>query len=191
MLTAANLITVFRIALVPAFVVAFMYMSDGPSILRWAVFFIFTGAAILDAVDGWVARAFNQKTQLGAFLDPLADKLLMTMAYILSVKYGMPLYVTILVVSRDMLIVMGWASLHYFERDARIQPLWISKFNTTCQFVTAILVLLDIALTGHAAAGVPQGLLQAAWIITVGTTLTSGGACFAEWYKRMGGFTRG
>lgn len=185
MLTTANLITLFRIVLVPVFVGTFLYMGeipDGP----WMVFFLFTLAAALDAVDGFVARVFHQKTRLGAFLDPLADKLLMTMVYILGVNYGIPLYVTILVVSRDLLIVLGWTLLYYFEQDREIRPMLISKINTTCQFITAILVLLNIATSG----GVPENLLKTALGITVGTTIVSGIACFADWYKRMGGFTR-
>src|SRR3990167_4786782 len=145
MLTTANLITVFRIALVPAFSAAFLYMAENP-ILRWVVFCLFTLAAVLDAVDGFVARAFRQKSAVGAFLDPLADKLLVTMVYLLGVPYGIPLYVTVAVISRDVLIVLGWALLHYFGRDAGIRPLWISKVNTACQFITAGLFLLDIAL---------------------------------------------
>ena len=187
MLTAANLITLFRISLVPLFVASFLYIDRlrfGP----WFAFLIFTVAAVLDAVDGLVARAFNQKSQLGAFLDPLADKLLMTMVYILGTKYGIPLYVTILVVSRDLLIVLGWASLFYFERDTEIRPMMVSKFNTTCQFVTAILILFNIALSESG--GLPQGILNAALIVTTLTTVVSGIACFGEWYNRMGGFTR-
>lgn len=187
MLTAANLITLFRIALVPVFVLAFMYMPGHPH-MPWIVFMIFTAGAALDAVDGAVARAFRQKSQLGAFLDPLADKLLVTMVYILGVNYGIPLYVTVLVVSRDLLIVMGWVALYYFERDYEIRPIWISKVNTACQFVTAILVLLDIAMAG--AGGLTDDVLSAALAVTVATTLISGGACFVVWYKRMGGFTR-
>lgn len=187
MLTTANLITLFRIALIPAFVVSFIYMPGHPAI-RWAGFLIFTLAAVLDAVDGFVARVFRQKTQLGAFLDPLADKLLMTIVYILGVGYGIPHYVTVLVVSRDVLIVLGWAALFYFDRDTDIRPIWISKFNTACQFVTACLFLLTLAQSPENAG--LDGILKIALNVTVGTTLISGGACFADWYKRMGGFTR-
>ena len=187
MLTAANLITLFRITLVPAFVVLFMYMPGNP-VMAWVVFFIFTCGAVLDAVDGFVARAFKQQTALGAFLDPLADKLLVTMVYILGVRYGIPVYVTVLVISRDFLIVLGWVLLHYFDRDAEIRPIWISKINTACQFVTAILVLMDIALANGG--GVRAAVLQVSLIVTVITTVASGGAYFAVWYKRMGGFTR-
>lgn len=187
MLTTANLITLFRIALVPAFVMGFMYMPGRPWI-AWLVFFIFTLGAVLDAVDGFVARVFNQKTQLGAFLDPLADKLLMTMVYILGVQYGIPLYVAVLVVSRDLLIVMGWALLYYFECDTEIRPVWISKFNTTCQFLTAILVLMDIATASTG--GLPAHVLNIALAVVVATTLMSGAACFLDWSKRMGGLTR-
>lgn len=187
MLTAANLITLFRIALVPVFAMSFMYMPGRPAI-SWVVFLIFTLAALLDAVDGFVARAFRQKSRLGAFLDPLADKLLVTIVYILGVPYGIPLYITVLVVSRDLLIVMGWGSLYFFERDTEIRPVWISKVNTACQFVTACLILLDIALSSNG--GVPAGVLNTSFGVTVTTTLVSGIACFADWYKRMGGFTR-
>ena len=187
MLTAANLITLFRIGLLPAFVVCFMYMKSNPA-MTWIALMIFTLAAVLDAVDGFVARAFRQQTRLGAFLDPLADKLLVTLVYILGVKYGIPLYVTVLVLSRDILIVIGWGALHVFDRDAEIRPIWISKVNTVVQFVTAILVLLDIALAP--AGGLPGRVISAALLLTVATTLISGGACFVEWYRRMGGFTR-
>jgi cardiolipin synthase len=121
-------------------------------------------------------------------LDPLADKLLLTMVYILGVQYGIPLYVTVLVLSRDFLIVLGWVLLHYFDRNAEIRPIWISKLNTACQFIMAILVLLNIALSKEG--GVPDVALQGALAVTVITTLASGGAYFAVWYKRMGGFTR-
>ncbi|MBI4179734.1 CDP-alcohol phosphatidyltransferase family protein [bacterium] len=190
MLTLANLITLFRIiVLVPAFVVAFLYLDSNP-LMPWIAFSIFTFAAILDAVDGFVARAFHQKTHLGAFLDPLADKLLVTLVYILGVRHGIPMYVTALVVSRDLLIVLGWASLHYFERDAEIRPILLSKLNTACQFVTASLILLDIATTAGGARLFPPPILTYAFHLTVLTTLTSGVAYVAVWSKRMGGFIR-
>lgn len=187
MLTAANLITLFRIALVPAFVGSFIYIDSHP-LMPKAVLLIFTTAAVLDGVDGFVARAFRQKTDLGAFLDPLADKLLVTMVYILGVGYGIPRYVTVAVISRDLLIVMGWALLHYFRRDAGIRPLWISKVNTVCQFVTAVIVLLNVARIPGSV--VPADFLFMACWITMAMTIASGIACFVEWYKRMGGFTR-
>lgn len=188
MLTVANLITLFRIVvLVPAFVVSFLYISGHP-LMPWAVFFIFTLAAVLDGVDGFVARAFKQKSHLGAFLDPLADKLLVTMVYFLGVGYGIPLYVTVLVISRDIMIVLGWASLRYFSRDAEIRPIWLSKLNTVCQFVTAIIFLMGIAMPSNA--WFPPNILKFSLHLTVLTTIVSGIAYVSVWSKRMGGFTR-
>ncbi len=185
MLTVANLITLFRISLIPVFVMCFVYIGAHPN-MPAVVLLTFTVAAMLDAVDGMVARVFRQKTDLGAFLDPLADKLLVTMVYILGVGYGIPLYVTVVVISRDLLIVLGWGLLHYFKRDAEIRPMWISKVNTACQFVTAIIVLFNLAVPFNRSEAI---LMTACWI-TMATTLVSGAACYVEWYKRMGGYTR-
>lgn len=187
MLTVANLITLFRIALVPVFVLTFVY-SNRHGTLPWLSLGIFSTAAILDGVDGFVARVFNQKTKLGAFLDPLADKLLVTMVYIIGTRYGIPVYITVLVVSRDLLIVVGWVALFYFDRDAEIRPIRISKVNTVCQFLTAGLFLLHLATSDNG--GIPAHIMQGAFYIVLGTTLLSTTAYFFEWYRRMGGFTR-
>ena len=187
MLTAANLITLFRIALIPVFVICFLYIPAHPQ-MPWVVLLIFTLAAAPDAVDGFVARAFRQKTQLGAFLDPLADKLLVTMVYILGIGYGIPRVVTVVIISRDLLIVLGWGALYFFDRDTEIRPIWISKVNTTCQFITAILTLVNITQAHQG--GINHVFFVFAWGTTVTTTVVSGIAMFADWYKRMGGFTR-
>ena len=105
--TLANLLTILRLLLVPVFVMAVYYQYFG-----WALA-LFVIAAITDGLDGLVARAFNQKTELGAILDPMADKLLLVTAFIILSLHGftitspIPFWVTVAAISRDVFIVLG------------------------------------------------------------------------------------
>ena len=115
--TTANKVSAFRILLVPVFVVAAVYYAQSVGAgapderLRWAAVGVFALAAVSDALDGWLARKFDQKTRLGAILDPLADKLLMLAAMItLSVTtwpQRLPLLLPILAVSHSVLTIIA------------------------------------------------------------------------------------
>ena len=132
-------------------------------------FFVFAGAGISDALDGWLARRMNLRSALGAMLDPVADKALLVCTYVaLAVGGILPDWLAILVVFRDVLIMGGVALLYLLDAPPRMQPLRISKWNTFAQILLAGLALL---LTGFGLG--MEGLLEAlAWVVA-GTTLLS------------------
>lgn len=148
-MTFASKITVTRILLVPVFVVlAFRYgatMDAGSpdEVLRWWAVGIFTAAALSDGIDGWIARRFNQQSQLGAFLDPLADKLLMGWGVLVGtlVDWGepgwhLPMWFAIVVWSRDAMMIIGLIILKRSKRRIKFRPHISGKFSTATQFIT-------------------------------------------------------
>lgn len=137
--TIPNILTIIRILLTPVFVMA--YNSENFN-LAWILFLI---AGLTDALDGFLARIWNQRTQLGAMLDPLADKALLVTSFIcLAIKGWLPHWLAILVVSRDAIIVGGLAVLSFWGVDvrSRIKPIWISKFTTAAQIVLVLFVMI-------------------------------------------------
>lgn len=159
----ANKITIIRILLIPFFIAFVLY-----SRWEWALI-IFIIAAISDGVDGYIARAFSQRTELGEILDPIADKLLILSAFIcLSVvpslpeKVKMPLYVPIVIISRDAIIVLGAMVIYFIKGKLEIKPTVISKITTFFQMLTVIAVLLKL------------GASSVLWNVAVGFTVLSG-----------------
>ena len=155
-MTTANKITILRILLIPLFIwVTLDYTHDfakGKQ-LEWqpvAAFLIFTFAAISDGVDGYIARRYNQKTELGTFLDPIADKaLLISALIILSRDHGeafqqLPLWFPVLVISRDAILLVGTVLLHLFTGKVTVRPRWVGKCATFFQMITLGWVLLRI-----------------------------------------------
>jgi cardiolipin synthase (CMP-forming) len=139
-INVANFITMGRVIAVP---VIFWLLLNGNSRLA---FFVFLAAGISDAVDGFVAKRFNQKTELGAYLDPIADKLLIVSIYIaLGVRAEIPLWLVIAVVSRDLLILGGVMIAWLMNHPIDIKPHAVSKLNTAAQITLAALVLCDEA----------------------------------------------
>jgi len=152
--TTANYISLFRILLVPVFVGCAIYYGDSVAAgqpderLRWATILVFSLAAISDAVDGWIARNWNQQSRLGAILDPLADKLLM-LAAILALSFTpwpqkFPLWFPIILISRDVLSVVGAFVIQHVAGQCQIKAHWIGKVTTVCQIVALLWVMLDI-----------------------------------------------
>lgn len=138
--TVPNILTILRILMTPVFVMA--YNSENFN-LAWILFLI---AGLTDALDGFLARIWNQRTQLGAMLDPLADKALLVTSFIcLSTKGWIPAWLTILVVSRDVIIVGGLSVLNFWGVDVRrrIKPIWISKFTTAAQIFLVLFVMIQ------------------------------------------------
>lgn len=138
--TIPNILTVVRILLTPVFAMA--YISENFN-MAWMLFAV---AGLTDALDGFLARIWNQRTQLGAMLDPLADKALLVTSFIcLAAKGWIPNWLTVLVVSRDAIIIGGLAVLNFWGVDvrSRIQPIWISKFTTAAQIILVIFVMLQ------------------------------------------------
>lgn len=135
-MTIPNLISMIRLAMVPFIV---WTLLDGQSMLA---FILFVVVGISDGVDGFIARKFNQQSELGAYLDPLADKtLLMTMFVALGYLEAIPLWLVIIVLTRDVLILAGVMVAFVLGDPIEIKPLFVSKANTAVQIVLVALAL--------------------------------------------------
>jgi cardiolipin synthase (CMP-forming) len=135
--SAPNLLTLLRLIFIPLTVIAVL-----DSHYRWALA-IFIMAGISDGLDGLLARLLKQKTVLGQYLDPIADKLLLsTMFLVLATMHRIPWRVTVLVFSRDIIIVIVCALLYALGVIQVFRPSWWGKANTVAQIVTVPLVLL-------------------------------------------------
>ncbi|WP_421902474.1 CDP-alcohol phosphatidyltransferase family protein [Maridesulfovibrio sp.] len=140
--TIPNLITIFRILLTPGFVITYL---DGNFFAAWLLFMV---AGISDGLDGFLARVMKQRTEFGAMIDPLADKILLVTSFIcLSSQGFVPVWLTVLAVSRDLIIVGGLFLLKFYgvEVEKRIQPLWTSKITTALQLLVVFTVLTGLA----------------------------------------------
>jgi len=140
----ANRLTVFRIILVPVFIISILYHRLS------LAFGIFLLAALTDALDGYIARTFNQKTQLGTMMDPVADKMLLLSAYIsfslvkgLPAYIKMPVYVPIVVISRDVIILIGAAFIYLITGNLEVKPTALGKITTCFQIFTIIALLVQ------------------------------------------------
>jgi cardiolipin synthase len=163
-LNLANLITLGRLLSVP---VAIWLILDE----RYAAsFWVFVAAGVSDAVDGYVAKRFDRRTPLGALLDPLADKALLTGVYLtLGVAGHLPVWLVSLVIIRDSLILTGFAALRVSASPQRLTPLYISKLNTLVQIALVGFVL------GRLGLGIDAGLWTGLLIIAAAvTTILSG-----------------
>ena len=135
-LSIPNLITLARILLVPVMVWAIA--SDAMQI----AFLLFLAAGLSDAIDGFLAKRFGMATELGAYLDPLADKAMIVSIYVaLGIAEALPRWLVILVVSRDIMIVSAIILSWLIDKRVKLKPLTVSKLNTVAQIVLALLVL--------------------------------------------------
>ena len=131
-----NALTLFRILLVPAFLIAVIYGH-----LKMALF-IFITAGFTDLLDGLVARRFGHETLLGSFLDPVADKLLMTVSFVsLAICGVLPAWLAVLAVTKDLFVAIGVAVLYFSGRPVAAVPTLWGKQTTFLQIVTIALVL--------------------------------------------------
>ncbi len=135
-LTLPNLITLLRLLLTPLFIIFLIQQSYGYALA------VFVAAGISDLMDGLIARLWQQKSPLGAFLDPLADKVLMASSFLtLSVYHLIPSWLTVLVLSRDVTLALGVAVLRLADYPLVVSPTKVGKWCTTFQIVTVFLVL--------------------------------------------------
>jgi cardiolipin synthase len=152
-MTFANKITVARIALIPVFVGFAIYYGLGVASghpeewLRWAALAVFALAAASDGLDGYVARRCNQRTELGAILDPIADKGLL-LAAILTLsfsrwRYALPVWFGVLVVARDLIVMTGAVVLVLLQGKISVRPTWSGKAATALQMTALIVVMLQ------------------------------------------------
>ncbi|RAI41790.1 CDP-alcohol phosphatidyltransferase family protein [Rhodoplanes roseus] len=170
-----NIVTIVRILLVPVLVWA---IAAGE--MRLA-FLLFVAAGVSDAVDGFLAKRFGMTTDFGAHLDPLADKMLIIAIFVGLGWFGrIPLWLVILVVSRDIMIIGAVTLTMLLGKPIKVRPLWISKLNTVVQIVFASLVLAALGFDFDAQP------LQAIIMYTVAaTTLLSIGFYTLEWVRHM------
>jgi len=148
-MTTANKITITRILLVPVFVVALLhYLDSGREWSRWIALAVFLLAAIGDGVDGFVARRFNQKTEMGAVLDPVADKLLLVLGLVIltlntSARLDrIPLWLAATVLGRDVMLLLLGVLVYYLVGHATVRPHVTGKVATVLQMACVVWALL-------------------------------------------------
>ena len=170
-----NLITLGRILLVP--VIVWSIASNQMEI----AFAIFVIAGVSDAVDGFLAKRFNMASELGALLDPLADKALLVSIYVsLGIWGAVPRWIVILVVSRDIMIVGAVIVSWLFGKPIPMKPLMVSKLNTVAQVAFAALVL---AALGFGFKSSPYDLILMGFETVL--TLLSVSFYLVEWMRHM------
>jgi len=170
-----NFITLARMLMTPLAVMMIISQRFFPA------FLIFILAGVSDGVDGFIAKRFGLRTELGAYLDPLADKALLISIYVsLAIYAGLPAWIAITVVSRDVMILMAVLVSWLLDKPVEIRPVWVSKLNTVAQIALAGFAL------GVRAYGLEEPLLQATlqWAVAA-TTLASGGVYIAQWLDHM------
>ncbi|MDP2731897.1 MAG: CDP-alcohol phosphatidyltransferase family protein [Hoeflea sp.] len=176
-MTLPNYITIARFIMVPLIVLA---MINGDML---AAFVMFMLAGVSDGVDGFIARQFNQKSELGAWLDPVADKFLLVSVFVvLGWLEVLPVWLVILAVSRDGLIVGAVVLSSLMDNPVEMRPLLISKANTMFQIILLILVLADLA-------GLARLDAVIGWMIyaVAGLTIGSAAAYLVSWLRHMAG----
>jgi CDP-diacylglycerol--glycerol-3-phosphate 3-phosphatidyltransferase len=152
-MTTANRITILRILLIPFFVVEVLYYVRGGStghheVHRWLALATFAVAAICDGVDGYIARHFNQRSELGAILDPMADKLLLVSGIVVLSRQnepylaGVPLWLTGTVIGRDVLLLLGLLVIQMIVGQVKVRPRLLGKVATVLQMAVVLWILL-------------------------------------------------
>jgi cardiolipin synthase len=175
-LSIPNLITLARILLVP--VVVWAIASNQMLV----AFLLFAVAGISDAVDGFLAKRFGMASQLGAFLDPLADKVLIVSIYVsFGIVDVLPRWLVILVVSRDLLIVGGIIFSWIVNKPVSVKPHMVSKINTAVQLLLVGLVLAALGFGFD-----PGWLLSLTIALVAALTLASVAIYLREWVIHMG-----
>lgn len=148
-----------------------------------AAFILFVVAGVSDALDGYIAKQWNQATTLGALLDPVADKTLLVSVYItLGLQGHVPNWIVVLVVFRDLIIVGGVILLFIVRLEVRMRPLIISKINTAAQIALAAIVLAKLGLELDIAE-VSTTMIY----VVAATTALSGAGYVVSWTRQMAG----
>jgi cardiolipin synthase (CMP-forming) len=170
-----NLITLARMLMTPLAILMIVSQRFLPA------FLIFILAGVSDAIDGFIAKNFDLRTELGAYLDPLADKALLISIYVsLAIYAGLPAWLAIIVVSRDVMILVAVLVSWLLDKPVEIRPVWVSKFNTVAQIALAGFAL------GVRAYGLDPRPVQTylEWTVAA-TTLASGAIYIAQWLDHM------
>lgn len=143
-MTLANRITILRIILIPIIVIGLLQGA-----LIWPLaLFIFCAAT--DVLDGIAARWRGEKTLLGSYLDPLADKLMLMSVFLTMAHLNIvPMWVFVITFSRDLFILLGWNVIFLLTRDSKPAPRWLGKITTFCQMATVVALLSDTLYPWH------------------------------------------
>jgi cardiolipin synthase (CMP-forming) len=169
----ANAITIGRLLLVGPLM--WLIMTDHV----WAAFWVFVVAGLSDALDGYIAKTFDLRTDLGAILDPLADKALLNGIYVaLALSGNLPLWLAWLVVGRDILIVIGVMLIRRRDPVYRVRPLKIGKLNT---FVQIVLAAAALAIWGNVAD--VQSWIQPLVMLVAAMVLISGASYVVQAFR--------
>lgn len=157
-----NTLSIVRILLTPLFVICLLKHALAAALL------VFVVAALTDGLDGLVARVFKQKTVLGAYLDPIADKLLLTAGFVaLAIQSLIPSWLAVIVITRDILILFGVALLTIMNRKFEARPAILSKITTVAQLASVCSVLI-----GFHAPVPPHIQLSLFWFTAAMTTIS-------------------
>jgi cardiolipin synthase len=180
MLTLPNFLTLLRIVAVPAFLILVSNRHYGAGLV------LFVAAGITDAIDGVLARLMNAKSDLGASLDPLADKMLLVSSFVVLTWLGViPSWLMILVLSRDAVILAGYLVIYFVSTPIEVSPTSVGKLNTFLEMLTVGFALVTLARPDMPMANVNL----AAWYITAVTIAVSGVHYVYRgllWYQRQG-----
>jgi cardiolipin synthase len=170
-----NAITLIRIVLIPFMVDLLIYGYHRPALI------VFVAACITDALDGLIARLTNTRTELGAFLDPMADKLLIVTSFItLAILGRIPVWLVIIVVSRDIILTLGSLIIYATRNGLQIKPSMIGKATTVLQFLVVAVTLVLVAY------GIAHGYLGILYVMTAVFTVLSGIQYVIRGMKMMG-----
>lgn len=167
-ITLPNLLSVARMALIPLFIIAVVEGKPRQALILFLV------AGVTDLLDGAIARLFNQQSTLGKYLDPAADKMLLTAAYVCLavpgvVRTGIPVWVTVLVITRDVMIVVIALILYLAHDVRRFEPSPVSKVNTAVQIAAVVVVLAEAVVARFDLAAVVA--VHVAAVLTVASGL--------------------
>ena len=180
MLTVPNFLTLLRIVAVPIFLILVNDKHFG------AAFAVFLAAGVTDTADGVIARLTGQHSELGASLDPLADKLLLVSSFVILTVVGVfPVWLMILVLTRDVVILTGYLAIYFLTTPIEVQPSPVGKFNTFLEMMAVGFALITLARPD-----IPMSLVnQATWYATAFTIAVSGIHYVYTgllWYQRQG-----
>ena len=171
-----NTLTITRLMIIPFFVASMLSQKYQNALILFSV------AAITDIMDGLLARMTNQKTRIGAFLDPLADKFLLLTSFVMFTFYGwLPLWVTIIVLSRDALVIIGWLIMVISTKNSKVEPSITGKLANAFQATLIVYILLAINFE------IDKTMIIKQVVITLAAALTvfSGIQYIYRGYKRL------
>lgn len=170
-----NYITLLRVILIPFFINLMIYDYYVEALL------VFIAACTTDGLDGFLARVLKQKTELGAFLDPMADKLLILSAFVTLAMFGkLPFWLVIIVISRDAILTMGGLIIYFMTNTLKVQPSFIGKLTTVLQLTVVTLSLISMSY------GANFEFTSLLLGVTAAITLASGVQYFMRGLKLVG-----